>query len=371
MASYLPPVIGLVTSGVGYNVIRKLLFQLPGVGLHGEQHTFTKPFLILQGIGLRYISASISLVISSSSVVFTALLAIFVGALQMVLEEWLLGGSYKLHPLQLLGCEGVIGVVFMAGIAMPIAHFTPGDDVDGRYENSQDTLVMLRQNASIRDLNAALLLCSLVTNWTGCVVTARLGSVFRSVLMTVRTGLVWAIDLAIYYAGIGHGLLGERWASGSPLELVGLVMSVAGVVLYAQGNSRVARAHAMVKEASLQPHHQHAWRIVRDVFLPQHRHLPLDHPSQAAAAALAHNQTFPSGVDLRARVKCRVSFLRTLFARSSWLLAAHEVDPALNVGMSSFRELYPRLPHALAVPETVADDDNEALLPTEEVPLDA
>ncbi|KAK9808679.1 hypothetical protein WJX72_001816 [[Myrmecia] bisecta] len=270
------------------------------------------------GIGLKYISASVSLVISSSVVIFTALLAItilkrrlmwlhwlgialavlgimltaladpvtraldrqhrlhasgfpadevavaggpadwaaagrvleptgrdvllgilltavaqLVFAVRMVLEEQLLEGMFKLHQLELLGVEGGIGLVFMAAIALPIAHLAPGQDVDGRYENAADTFVMLHRNRHLSTLNALLLLCSLVANWTGCLVTARLGSVFRSVLLTLRTGIVWAINLAIYYAGIGHGLLGERWASGSPLELVGFLMSLAGVVLYA------------------------------------------------------------------------------------------------------------------------------------------
>ncbi|KAK9808678.1 hypothetical protein WJX72_001816 [[Myrmecia] bisecta] len=462
-ASVAVPALGVVTAGVGYNVIRKLLFQLDGTGLHGIQHPFVKPiwtaglsalactscFLVylielwihrrklrhpaqtplvqdeqadalltisdyeqeqqqqqqqqssgagdggaeckqetpfhecmsreayyskgsygpgrytkghllrlsapgiagivsitLQGIGLKYISASVSLVISSSVVIFTALLAItilkrrlmwlhwlgialavlgimltaladpvtraldrqhrlhasgfpadewvhglactaassgqwhasaasdcapggrvavaggpadwaaagrvleptgrdvllgilltavaqLVFAVRMVLEEQLLEGMFKLHQLELLGVEGGIGLVFMAAIALPIAHLAPGQDVDGRYENAADTFVMLHRNRHLSTLNALLLLCSLVANWTGCLVTARLGSVFRSVLLTLRTGIVWAINLAIYYAGIGHGLLGERWASGSPLELVGFLMSLAGVVLYA------------------------------------------------------------------------------------------------------------------------------------------
>ncbi|KAK9808583.1 hypothetical protein WJX72_000090 [[Myrmecia] bisecta] len=398
------PVVGVVASGVGYAVIRKVLFQMPGIGLHGIKHTFRKPLwasltsavgctlcfviyywmvwrhrrsqakpfkqdagtpegsphapllqpeeeppgapmapeggsdmapgsapfgrtcfispvthravneritaragepvvkqkvpfhdsmskadydkglygrftrgyllrliapavtgsisIILQSWGLVYISASISLVVSSSLIVFTALLSIFflkrdlnglhwlgiwlailgvacttledpvsrrlegrdsvrgllhaawgrlasqdpeepsaqeyllgilltlasqlMAAVQMVLEESLLSGQkFRLHPLQLLGSEGTISTIFLTAIAMPIAYHVPGSDVGGCYENTLDTLAMLRQNRPHAILNTVMMLCSLVTNWTGCLVTTHLGSVFRCILMPV------------------------------------------------------------------------------------------------------------------------------------------------------------------------------------------
>ena len=39
--------------------------------------------------------------------------------------------------------------------------------------------------------------------------TVYLGSVFRAVLTVTLSGLIWALDVALYYSPLGHHLYGE------------------------------------------------------------------------------------------------------------------------------------------------------------------
>jgi len=40
-------------------------------------------------------------------------------------------------------------------------------------------------------------------------VTVYLGSVFRAVLTVTLSGLIWALDIALFYSPLGHGVFGE------------------------------------------------------------------------------------------------------------------------------------------------------------------
>jgi hypothetical protein len=73
-----------------------------------------------------------------------------------------------------------------------------------------------------------------------------LGSVFRTVLLSLRTLLIWSANLAVYYSHLSPGV-GERWDNlASPVELLGFVFLLTGTMLYAQGSSAVVRHAAEV-----------------------------------------------------------------------------------------------------------------------------
>jgi hypothetical protein len=42
-------------------------------------------------------------------------------------------------------------------------------------------------------------------------VSATIGSIFRSVLLTTRTVVVWVVNLLLFYTGLGGGVVGESW----------------------------------------------------------------------------------------------------------------------------------------------------------------
>mmetsp|Transcript_25022 Transcript_25022/g.62973 ORF Transcript_25022/g.62973 Transcript_25022/m.62973 type:complete len:435 (-) Transcript_25022:1767-3071(-) len=240
--------------------------------------------LVLQGIGLQYTSASINQMVSGSCIVFTAILSVLilkrrltrlhsigvllsmvgvlivsassllpvegaepstvtkpqplwltifgigitllsqiVQALQLVLEELLLHDLH-LHPFQVVGYEGVIGMIWMTALAAPLLYFLPGMDAGGRMENTVDTIAMMANGPVLSSTVALYWVTVLGTNMYGVLVTATIGSVFRSVLLTTRTALVWLVDLILFYTGLGGGVVGEE------LNRFGLCRALLGAI---------------------------------------------------------------------------------------------------------------------------------------------
>lgn len=71
--------------------------------------------------------------------------------------------------------------------------------------------------------------------------SVRLGAVFRTVLLSLRTLLIWIANLCLFYASPGAGL-GEHWDNlASPVQLGGFAVLLLGTLLYSQGCSSVAR----------------------------------------------------------------------------------------------------------------------------------
>ena len=72
----------------------------------------------------------------------------------------------------------------------------------------RDTIALLHHNKHLTVICITQMVAMLGYNITGMHVTGHLGSVFRTVLETMRTLFVWLAGLAIFYLGTG---LGERW----------------------------------------------------------------------------------------------------------------------------------------------------------------
>lgn len=183
-----------------------------------------------------------------------------------------------------MGLEGLLSTVF-ATVATLVATVIPGMDAFNRLESLSDTLAQLRNSPQLVAICVAFVASVAGGNLFGLRVSGarfspprglcyahlhsvqrkcaptrseanvlrhavRLGSVFRTVLLSLRTLLIWAADLAVFYAGVGGGRLGERWDGvASPLELCGFAALLLGTLLYAQGCSAVARdAGTIVRE---------------------------------------------------------------------------------------------------------------------------
>lgn len=60
---------------------------------------------------------------------------------------------------------------------------------------------------------------------------------FRTVLLSMRTLLIWSGNLAVFYSHLSPGV-GERWDSiAGPIQLVGFVFLLGGTIMYARGGS--------------------------------------------------------------------------------------------------------------------------------------
>lgn len=62
-----------------------------------------------------------------------------------------------------------------------------------------------------------------------------MGAVFRTVLETMRTLLVWIVGLLLFYTT--QGRFGEEWTKYSFMQLAGFALLVGGTFVYAQGVS--------------------------------------------------------------------------------------------------------------------------------------
>lgn len=160
--------------------------------------------------------------------IFLCILARFVNSIQFVVEEKMLGDT-SLEPLQVVGTEGIYGLVVTACVIMPIAASIPGDDVGHVYENTADSVLMLH-NWTLDSILFLYLLGLWGLNAIGMMVTKHLGGVFRAVSTNLQSLFVWLIDLGLFY-GVGTGF-------GFPVgEAFGFVVLVSGTLTYAYGNS--------------------------------------------------------------------------------------------------------------------------------------
>jgi len=185
-------------------------------------------------------------------------LARFVNSIQYVLEEKVMGDS-GLHPLQVVGTEGIYGLMLTVAVIMPILAVIPGHDVGGVYEDTIDSFRMAMRNRTLDVVLFMYLLGLWGLNALGMMVMKHLGAVFRAVSRNLQACFVWLIDLALFYGlgpqGFGYGPVGEPWKGrGSWLQLLGFVIMTAGVLTYAYGNELQQKAAKKSNFPSLTPH---------------------------------------------------------------------------------------------------------------------
>ena len=135
----------------------------------------------------------------------------------------------------MMGGEGFWGCLYFAVLAPPLGMGSEPSTASGKiwHEDFGDTLLKLRHSSSL--LTVVLVYCVFIGtyNWLANIVTLRLNAVVRSILDTLRTLGVWAIDLAIWYGGWrSGGSPGEAWSVWSWLELAGFMLLVYGTLTY-------------------------------------------------------------------------------------------------------------------------------------------
>jgi len=190
---------------------------------------------------------------------FLCVAARAVNSFQYVLEEKVMGDS-GLHPLEVTGTEGVYGLIVTACVLMPILARIPGGDVGGVYEDTGDSLLMVRHNRTLDFVLVLYLFGLWGLNALGMMVMKHLGSVFRAVSRNLQAAFVWLIDMALFYGlgeyGFGYGPVGEPWQGrASWLQLCGFVVMTGGVLTYAYGNAvqQVLAAKAEEKQGVPSP----------------------------------------------------------------------------------------------------------------------
>jgi drug/metabolite transporter (DMT)-like permease len=166
------------------------------------------------------------------------LLGSALNSLQNVFEEKLLKGmgAAEVDPNEVVGWEGIFGSIFSAFIMLPIVqHITVKGstaDVGGVVENSLDTWDMLKNSPKILLLLLGYSVALALMNGFSQVISKYMSAVIRMLVNTCRVVLVWMVDLIIFYGISGGQPYGEDWDRYSWVELGGFALLITGTIIY-------------------------------------------------------------------------------------------------------------------------------------------
>jgi len=116
---------------------------------------------------------------------------------QMVGEEYFMK-ELDLEPLEVIGYEGMWGLLAMVFVVMPALYMMPGAD-SGSQENTYDSFVMLGNSSYLFGTWFLLFGSCLIYNLSGIMITQYLTAVHRVICEAMRTLVVWAAALYVYY----------------------------------------------------------------------------------------------------------------------------------------------------------------------------
>lgn len=172
---------------------------------------------------------------NASAVLFGVTLTLLgqvVQAAQVILEEFLMK-DVNLPAVEIIGFEGIWGVLMMVVFVFPALWLIPGPD-HGHQEDLVDTLVMF-YNSSVVQIVVIIYLFSCGTfNITGIAVTGALSAVHRMMLDASRTMIIWGVGLFVHYQIDPESAFGEQWTSSSKLQLGGFVILITGQAIYGE-----------------------------------------------------------------------------------------------------------------------------------------
>eukprot|EP00808_Paulinella_micropora_P014754 g2234.t1 len=247
--------ISMVVSGIGLIIIDASIYSM----LRGSQVLFTALVSICllkarystrQIGGLFIVCCGLALVIASGakkpsdhqykgSVATVILglsltvLASFLWSLQSVLEEKYMKKNtknYHADPLQMVGWEGFWGTLMCIFGLLPAVHWLPGSDC-GSIENTLDTLAALQQAPNVLGLLLAYSCCTALFRLNSVQIASAMTAVHRQLATAARTIAVWCIGLVMHYYWIAE--LGESWTkTWSLVQATGFVAILLGTVTY-------------------------------------------------------------------------------------------------------------------------------------------
>ncbi len=153
-------------------------------------------------------------------------------AIQNVVEEKLLkAANYTVHPLEVVGWEGLSGMINGSFILLPIVQHISGPRSGncGVQEDTLDSLYMIAHSYEVVLLNLLYIFGLMALNWTANSLSLHLSATHRNLINTSRTVLVWIFSLILYYKVDRD--VGENWNEYSLVQLAGFVLLIAGTFL--------------------------------------------------------------------------------------------------------------------------------------------
>jgi len=155
-----------------------------------------------------------------------------VQAAQVIAEEWLMK-DVDLPGMQIVGFEGVWGILLMCVLVYPTLYLLPGQD-GGHLEDPFDTATMVMHSPNLQIMVIVYLFSCATFNVTGIAVTGALSAVHRMMLDASRTTVIWGFGLYVHSYVDEASPFGEAWTPYSYLQLVGFLVLVTGQSVYGE-----------------------------------------------------------------------------------------------------------------------------------------
>jgi len=138
--------------------------------------------------------------------------------------------AYDIHPLQLVGIEGSLGIP-LGLLALSIAHAT-------NFEDSKDSYHQLSHSNAVVGAVFAMLISMAVFNYSGVGVTKNGSAVARSVIDVSRAVVIWIVELILH------------WHEFSWFQLAGFIVLIIGALAYNHVLPIPCVAEAIISEAT-------------------------------------------------------------------------------------------------------------------------
>merc|ERR1719154_231513 len=156
-----------------------------------------------------------------------------VAACQFVYEEKYIA-KYNVHPLKVVGSEGIFGFITLVLVQIPlyfiiINGFQIGYNPDGRLEDPLDAFTQMNNEPRLYGILSLTILSIAFFNFSGVSITKYMNATTRKVLDTLRTLVIWVCSMLFH-------LVEPRWDTPTweqfGLQLAGFVLVVTGIFLY-------------------------------------------------------------------------------------------------------------------------------------------
>lgn len=147
-----------------------------------------------------------------------------VQAAQVIAEEFLMKDC-DLAAFDVVGFEGMWGVLQMLVLVYPIVYLT-------NVEDPFDTLVMVKNSTGLLFVVFAFQFSCATFNMTGIAITGCLSAVHRMMLDASRTMVVWGFGLFVHYQINAESPYGEAWTNYSKVQFLGFCILVLGQATY-------------------------------------------------------------------------------------------------------------------------------------------
>ena len=149
---------------------------------------------------------------------------------QTILEEELLH-DIDATENEIITYEGLWGLFMTTFIALPIANILPEDAGEGIFEQSVETLVMIKNSLPLIIALCIYCFSILYYNLAGMQVTCFSSAIHRNIYEALRSAAVWILSVIIRYVAPSSGA-GESLSWMSLVELLGFSISILGSFIY-------------------------------------------------------------------------------------------------------------------------------------------